>query len=503
MTTLKSKILDISTRSRLILLNTEKAEQLGITTHDRVKLTKDEYSVSAIVNTSETFVGCEEVGVFLDTAKELKIAEGDMVTLNLLPPPTSIQFIRKKMRGEKLAKEEIDSIIKDTVDRTLSDIEITAFVTGEQHYGMDMDEVEALTRAMVGHGETIDFERPVFDKHSLGGIPGNKVTLLIVPIVAAAGLLIPKTSSRAITSPSGTADTMCALAPVEFSASELKKIVNKTNGAIIWGGSLNLAPADDIFIGVEYPLQIDPEPQMLASIMAKKLAVGTDYLVLDLPVGHEAKVETAEQARSISNKLIELGQRLGVKVKCGLTYGGQPVGYSVGPALEAREALLALEGRGPSSLVEKSTALAGLLFEVAGKAVRGKGQDLAKEILASGKALAKMREIIEAQGGNPQVKPEELPVGTHRAEILAPFDGYITRVSNRAISAIARAAGAPLERGAGLIFHGKEGHKVEKEEKMLEIYAERESKLEEAYQLALKLKPMTLEGMLLQEIPEV
>jgi len=499
----KSKIVDISSRSRLILLNSKKAEQLGIAAHDRVKLMTDERSVPAIVNISETFVGPEEVGIFLDAAKELDIVEGEMVTVNQLATPTSVQYIRKKMRGEKLAREEIDSIIKDAVDRSLSDIEITAFITAEQYHGMDMDEVEALTRSMVQTGTTIDFQRPVFDKHSLGGIPGNKVTLLIVPIVAAAGLLIPKTSSRAITSPSGTADTMSALAPVEFSASELKRIVTKTNGAIIWGGSLNLAPADDIFIGVEYPLQIDPEPQMLASIMAKKLAVGTDYLVLDLPVGREAKVETPEQARSISNKLIELGERLGVKVKCGVTYGGQPIGYSVGPALEAREALLALDGRGPASLVEKSTALAGLLFELAGKAARGKGQDMAKEMLASGKAMAKMREIIEAQGGNSKIEPDGLPIGQHKADILAPYSGYITHVSNKAITAIARAAGAPMEKGAGLIFHGKEGHKVDKEEKVLEIYAERESRLEEAYQLALKLKPITLEGMLLQEIPEL
>jgi len=501
--TFRSKIVDISTRSRLILLNAKDAEQLGITTHDRVRLTKDERSAPAIVNTTETFVGPGDVGVFLDTAKELQIVEGDAVDVALLPPPTSVQYIKKKMRGEKLANEEINSIIKDVVDRTLGEIEITAFITAEQHHGMTMDEIEALTRAMVNHGSTIDFQRPVFDKHSLGGIPGNKVTLLIVPIVAAAGLLIPKTSSRAITSPSGTADTMSTLAPVDFTASELKAIAAKTNGAIIWGGSLNLAPADDIFIGVEYPLQIDPEPQMLASIMAKKLAVGTNYLVLDLPVGREAKVETFEQARSISNQLIDLGERLGVRVKCGITYGGQPVGYSVGPALEAKEALLALEGRGPTSLVEKSTALAGLLFELAGKASKGKGQDMAKELLASGKALKKMREIIEAQGGDPKVGPGNIPIGDSKAEITAPCDGYITRVSNKAITEIARAAGAPIEKGAGVVFYGKEGHKVEKDQKILEIHAERESRLDEAYQLALKLKPITLEGMLLQEIPEL
>ena len=499
----RSKIVDISTRSRLILLNAKDAEPLGITTHDRVRLAKDESSVPAIVNTTETFVGPGDVGVFLDTAKELGIVDGDTVTITLLPPPTSVQHIKKKMRGEKLAKEEINCIVKDVVDRTLGEIEITAFITAQQHHGMNMDEIEALTRAMVDHGSTIDFQRPVFDKHSLGGIPGNKVTLLIVPIVAAAGLLIPKTSSKAITSPAGTADTMSTLAPVDFSASELKAIATKVNGAIIWGGSLNLAPADDIFIGVEYPLQIDPEPQMLASIMAKKLAVGTDYLVLDLPVGREAKVETFEQARSISNQLIDLGERLGVRAKCGITYGGQPVGYSVGPALEAKEALLALEGRGPTSLVEKSTALAGLLFELAGKASKGRGQAIAKELLTSGKALKKMHEIIEAQGGNPKVGPDDIPIGEKKAEIAAPCDGYITRVSNKAITAIARAAGAPVEKGAGVVFYGKEGHKVEKDQRILEIHAERESRLDEAYQLALKLKPITLEGMLLQEIPEL
>jgi len=499
----RSKIVDISTRSRLILLNVKDAERLGMTTHDRARLTKDERSAPAIVNTTETFVEPGDVGVFLDTAKELDVVEGDPVTVTLLPPQTSVQYIKKKMRGEKLANHEINNIIKDVVDRSLSEIEITAFIIAQQYHGMGMDEIEGLTRAMVEHGSTIDFQKPVFDKHSLGGIPGNKVSLLIVPIVAAAGLLIPKTSSRAITSPSGTADTMSTLAPVDFSATELKAIANKTNGAIIWGGSLNLAPADDIFIGVEYPLQMDPESQMLASIMAKKLAVGTDYLVLDLPVGREAKVETSEQARRISNQLIELGERLGVRTKCGITYGGQPVGYSVGPALEAKEALLALEGRGPTSLVEKSTALAGLLFELAGKAPRGKGQDFATEILTSGRALAKMREIIEAQGGDPRVKPDEMPIGEKKVQVNAPCDGYITRVSNRAITAIARAAGAPIEKGAGVVFYGKEGHKVKKDETILEIHAERETRLDEAYQMALKLKPITLEGMLLQEIPEL
>jgi len=499
---LRSRVIDISTEKRTSLLNLKDAEAFGIRTHDRVRVRAGERSVTTIVQTTKTIVHPGELGVFEDVARQLEIESGAMVAVELQPAPTSLRLIQKKLKGERLTGEEILNITGDVVNRNLSDVEIAAFLLAQQFHGMAIEETVSLTKAMVETGASIDFEKPVYDKHSIGGIPGNKVSLLIVPIIAAAGLLIPKTSSKAITSASGTADTMGVLAPVEFSAGELKKIVLKTHGAIVWGGSLNFAPADDILINVEYPLQIDPESQMLASILAKKLAVGTDYLVIDLPVGKESKVESFEEARGLSNRFIELGEKLGIAVKCGLTYGGQPVGYAVGPALEAREALQALEGKGPSSLVEKSTALAGLLFEIAGKVIRGKGQDFAKEILNNGRALKKMREIIEAQGGNPMIKPEDIPIGQHVAEIYAPADGYITRVSNRAITEIARAAGAPMEKGAGLIFYGKEGHKVTKGEKVLEIYAERESKLEEARTVALKINPITVEGMLLREIPE-
>jgi AMP phosphorylase len=499
---LNAKIVDISTAKREILLNVKDAEKLGVHIHDRVKIRYGEKFTTAIVNTTKTFIQPSEVGIFRDVVQELNVKDGDPISIELLPFPTSVKFIHKKMRGQQLKKDEILHVVQDVVNQNLSEVEIAAFLLAEYYHGMTMEEIASLTKAMVETGARIDFEKPVYDKHSVGGIPGNKVTLLIVPIVAAAGLLIPKTSSRAITSPAGTANTMSVLAPVEFTAEELKEIALKTNGAIVWGGSLNMAPADDIFIRVEYPLQIDPESQMLASIMAKKLAVGADYVVIDLPVGKEAKVETFEEARRLSNQFIELGERLGIKVKCGVTYGGQPVGYTVGPALEAREALQALEGKGPTSLIEKSTALAGLLLEMSGRVAKGEGQNYAKNVLEQGKALKKMREIIEAQGGNPNVKPEDIPVGQYKAEIIAPCDGYIARVSNNAISTIARAAGAPVDKGAGVVFYGKEGHKVKKGQVLLEIYAESESKLDQAYSLALKLMPITIEGMLLYEIPE-
>jgi AMP phosphorylase len=295
---------------------------------------------------------------------------------------------------------------------------------------------------------------------------------------------------------------MSVLAPVEFSAQELQKIASKLNGAIVWGGGLNLAPADDAFITVEYPLSLDPEPQMIASILAKKLAVGTDFLVLDIPTGEGAKITSSEEARRLGNRFIEMGAKLNMRIRCGVTYGGQPVGRAVGPALEAKEAMQTLEGAGSQSLVEKSTALAGMLLEMGGKASKGNGQETARAILQSGKALKKMIEIIEAQGGNPHIRSEDIVVGSCKHSVTAPADGYVTHVANVAINEIARAAGAPVEKGSGVILHLKRGEKVSKGEPILDIYAERQSRLEQAYSLVAKLQPITIEGMLLEEIPE-
>jgi len=488
------------TGHRIVLLNGKDCERVDIRAHDRVSLKQNGRDVAAMVDTTTTLVGQGEVGITKDIAPELNVKDGDKIEVSLLPSPSSTQFIRKKIFGGGLAKDEVQSIIQDTVNGFLSEVEMAGFLIAQQFHGMTDDEQVWLTKAMADTGERIDFERPVYDKHSVGGVPGNKVSLLIVPIVASAGLLIPKTSSRAITSPSGTGDTMSVLAPVEFSADELKEVTLKAGGAIVWGGSLHLAPADDVFIQVEHQLRIDPESQMIASIMAKKLAVGVDFMVLDLPVGHEAKIASSDDGRRLSFKFIDIGMKLGLKVRCGITYGGQPVGYAIGPALEAREALEALEGKGSTSLVEKSTALAGMLLELGGKTPRGEGQELARHILSSGKALEKMREIIDTQGGDSKVSSADIAVGEHRAELIAPCDGYITRVSNSAMNQIARAAGAPGEKGAGIVLYGKEGHKVSKGQKVMGIFGERDARVEEAYNLALKLTPIIIEGMLLQEV---
>ncbi|MGQ4914494.1 MAG: AMP phosphorylase [Candidatus Asgardarchaeia archaeon] len=497
------KILDITSKSRSIIMNKDDAKKLRMNINDRVKvITKSGKETVCLLDITSTFISPGEIGVFYNISEDLEIKNGDRVIIELAPSPASIRFIKKKMDGRNLSKEEFKIIVSDIVNGTLSDLEILAFVLSQKFLGMDMDEIEFLTRAMAETGDILKFDEPVYDKHSIGGVPGNKVSLLIVPIVAAAGLLIPKTSSRAITSPSGTADTMEVLAPVEFDAEELKRLAIKTRGVIVWGGALNLAPADDIIIRVEHPLSIDPKPQMMASIMSKKIAVGVNFLVLDIPVGKGAKIENINDGRKFARQMVELGERVNIKVECGITYADQPVGHAVGPALEAKEALEALLGKGPTSLIEKSTALAGILLEMAGKATRGAGQDLAKKILYSGKAHKKMLEIIEAQGGDPKITPEKIPLAANSITIESPADGYVTRVSNSSINQIARIAGAPFDKTAGLILHRKVGYKVKKGDPLLTIYTENESKLTTAHSYAMANPPVTVEGMLLQRISE-
>lgn len=500
---LRVKIIDIETGSHLaVLLNPSELARLAIFAGERVLIKYDRKETVAIAESTQDLVEPGEIGILKGIQRELNIKAGKEVEVSGDVRPTSIRAIRKKMDGLPLEKEEIHAIVQDLVAGRLSSIDTAAFLVSEQILGLSLEETVHLTWSIAEEGERIDFGDSVFDKHSIGGVPGNKVSLLIVPIVAAAGLIIPKTSSRAITSPSGTADTMEVLANVEFDSEELKEIVDKIGAAIVWGGALNLAPADDLFIQIEHPLQIDPRPQMIASIMAKKLSTGIGYLVLDIPTGQGCKVITMDEARKLSHDFIHVGNELGINVHCAVTYGSQPVGHAIGPALEAREALETLMGGGPTSLIEKSTGLAGILLEMGGLATRGSGRKMAKEILSSGKALTKMREIIQAQNGNAQVQPKDIPLGEYTYEVLAPSDGYVATLNNRAIVRIARAAGTPKFAGSGIYVHNKVGARVKEGDAVLTIYSESEGKLGDAVEVAQNSMPFTVEGMILQTMTD-
>lgn len=480
---LKARPLELEAKKPIVILNREDAGELDVRPLDRVELSYKGRKATAIVNVAERFVKQGEIGLYGAVQESLRAVPGDPVKVNASLPPESLVSIREKLSGKTLKYQEIREIIEDVISNRLSDIEITAFVTSLYTHGMTMEETAALANSMTLTGKTLKLGRgEVHDKHSLGGVPGDKTTLVLVPLVAAAGLTIPKTSSRAITSPAGTADRVECLCPVELSLEEIRRVVRKTRGCMVWGGAVDLAPADDIFIQIEYPLSIDP--LLLPSVMSKKKAVGAKYLVIDMPTGKGTKIKTIGEANELAERFIELGDRMDIRVSCISTFGEQPVGFAIGPALEAREALKTLMGSGPPDLVDKALDLSAALFSFKS---RGDGYRKALHILRSGKACKKLREIIGAQGGDPGIKPEDIPIGPKSAEVRAGSSGRILWVSNRDFVEIARASGTPKNKGAGLLLHRKLGDRVRKGDVLFEVFAEKRYKLKRALQLANRL----------------
>ena len=348
---------------------------------------------------------------------------------------------------------------------------------------MSTEETILLTKAMVKHGEVLKLKKyPVIDKHSIGGIPGNRTTLIVVPIIAAAGYYIPKTSSRSITSPAGTADTMEVLANVTFPIKKMKEIVLKNHGCIVWGGSLNLAPADDKIIAVERPLEIDAESQLLASIMAKKHSVSSTHILIDVPVGKDSKVKNMFEALKLKKEFEKIGRRLKKHVKVLITDGTQPIGNGIGPALEARDVLWVLkrDPRRPTDLEKKCLMMCSKIFDMLN--VKD-GHKKALEILNSGEAYAKMVEIIKAQNGR-EIAAEDIKVGKYAYDVLSTKSGKVVSVDNTSISRIARIAGAPNDKGAGIYLYKHIGDKVKKGEKLYTIYADSEHEFEYAKDVA-------------------
>ena len=499
---LKIRKIHLETGKPIAVLNKSDAEALGIRPLERIRIVAKRGEIVAIIDVTEKFAKEGEILLSEDCFEEIKLTEGEIVNVKPEERPESVKYIRKKLTGAYLSYKEIEKIIKDVVKRRLSEIELTAFLTALYIRGISMEEAESLTKAMVRTGKTMKFKKkPVVDKHSIGGIPGDKTSLLVVPIVAAAGLIIPKTSSRAITSPAGTADRMECIAPVEFSAEEIMRIVNKTNACLVWGGALELAPADDIFIQIEFPLGIDP--MLFPSILSKKKAVGSEYVVIDIPTGKQAKVKSLDEAEDLAHDFIELGSRLKMHVACIASFGEQPLGRAIGPALEAREALQALQGKGPSDLVDKAATLAGVLFKMTGKG----DKKLAMKILQTGKAMKKFREIVKAQGGKENIKPSDIPLGEKRIDIKANTSGKILWIYNHRIASIAKTAGAPKYKGAGIYLYKKMGDVVKKGDKLFTIFAEKSSKLNAAIKLMKKEFPIVIgkgygESMALKKIPE-
>ena len=445
----------------------------------------------------------DQVGLSEDAFAQLDVPEGHAIRVSQAEPPTSIPALHRKIGGERLSHNDYRAIIGDIAAHRYSKIELTAFVIAAHQGELDREEVFYLTDAMARVGRRLDWhEHPVVDKHCVGGLPGNRTSMLVVPIVAAHGMLCPKTSSRAITSPAGTADTMEVLAEVGPPFERLAEIVREHRGCLAWGGSSELSPADDVLISVERPLSIDSPGQMVASILSKKVAAGSSHLLLDIPVGPTAKVRSMADARHLRKLFEFVGTRLGLVLDVVITDGRQPIGRGVGPVLEARDVMRVLQGdtRAPSDLREKALRLAGRMLEFDPDVRGGDGYAMARDILDAGRALAKMRAIIDAQGRR-AFDPDAPALAPLYFEVAAKQSGTVTGIDNQQISRIARLAGAPKVQGAGLDLLCKLGDPVQSGQPLYRVYAAYPSDLDFARQAAHRADGYTVGSA--QDVPPV
>ena len=451
----------------------------GFTALTRVVVHYDGRSIVATLNVVHSELLLHgDAGLSMEAMKRLEVKEGDCLSFSHLKHISSLGQVRAKMYHKELTEEAFNAIITDIVAGRYSNIELAAFISACSGNNLSLNEIIGLTKAMINTGQKIKWDNTmVFDKHCVGGLPGNRTTPIVVSIVAAAGLIIPKTSSRAITSPAGTADTMETMAPVNLGLAEIKQVVEKDNGCIVWGGAVKLSPADDILISVEKSLDVDSEGQMIASVLSKKVAAGATHVVIDIPVGETAKVRSGKAAKMLKAYFEAVGKVIGLQVKVILTDGSQPVGKGIGPSLEAMDVLSVLrnEKNAPQDLKERAIVLAGTLLELSGTFAAGTGNEAAKEILETGKAGAKFLAICESQGGF-----REPRFAKYSHDVLSEKEGVIKNIDNRGLARVAKLAGAPKLPSAGILFLSPLRKKVSKGEVLYTIYAEAKGELEYA-----------------------
>ncbi len=484
---LKVKILKLFAGRPVAILHKKTADKLGVNVDDRISLSKKNKKIISVVDIATGLLKEDKIAVSNEIVKEINLKENEFIDINIAQHPESINLIYKKLKCIPLNEKELKKIISDVVKNALTGPEIAYFVSAIYKCGMSIKEIEYLTKAIVSTGKTLHLRGKVADKHGIGGIPGNRTTPIIIPICSSAGLIIPKTSSRAITTSAGTADVIESIAKVDFSAEEIFRIIKKTKACMVWGGALGLAPADDKIIQIEKLLNLDPEAQLLASILAKKLAVDSKYVLIDIPYGSSAKVSKSE-ALVLKNKFEKLAKKFNITLQCVLTDGSQPIGNGIGPVLEMRDivSILKQEPERPLDLEKKSLMLSGLLLEMTGKAKKGKGIELAKKILQSGKAFKKFQEIIKAQKGH----LNNLKLGKFNKDIKAKKSGKIVEIDNKNINFLARVLGCPADKSAGIYIHKHLNDLVKNRETLLTFYAESEEKLKEALGFYKKIKPI-------------
>jgi len=419
-----------------------------------------------------------EIGLSDSAWDRLQAHEREPIWVSHPKPLESLSHLRAKIFGNTLDRAQIFVIIGDIAAGLYADVHLAAFVTACSDGRLTLEEITYLTEAMVAAGSRLHWPQSmVADKHCVGGLPGNRTTPLVVSIVTCFGLTMPKTSSRAITSPAGTADTMETLTEVALSLEQMQQVVRDTGGCLAWGGSMGLSPADDLLIRVERALDIDSEGQLIASVLSKKIAAGATHVLIDIPIGSSAKVRDRAKAERLSELMQGVADALGLTLKIVISDGSQPIGRGIGPALEARDLLAVLrnEPGAPDDLRQRAVELAGALLELCHAALPGTGKEQALAALSDGRAWTQFRRICQAQGGL-----REPPQAPYLYQLQATHGGRVTHIDNRLLAQAAKLAGAPADPAAGVILYKRLGDRVSRGETLLSLHAESPGELDYA-----------------------
>ena len=446
------------------------------------------HSVRAKLNivVDEGLVGVDEIGLSTIAFSKLDLAEGSQVMIDRTPSPGSTAALRAKIAGNTLSAPQLDTIIRDFAEDRYNGREMSAFLVAASE-NLNLDELEAITKARAAHCQQLSWPVDlVADKHSMGGVPGSRITLIVIPIVAAYGITIPKTSSRAITSASGTADAMEVLARVDLSQADVKKVVEDAGGCIAWNGNLNHSPVDDVMNSITRPLAIDSQKWSVASILSKKLAAGSTHVIVDIPFGQGSKTPTIADAEILATLFESVGERIGLTVEAKPTDGSRPIGKGIGPALEVRDVYAVLRGHAlaPAELRNKALEFAGRIIEWGAKVEQGHGKAVAKDILDSGRALEAFEKIIEAQGRNDDPDTASPIV----SEVHAKASGTVVGLRGNVLSGIARSAGAPFDKSAGVDIVSDFGQTVVAGDPIMMIHASTTTEMSTALDYASRLE---------------
>jgi pyrimidine-nucleoside phosphorylase len=410
----------------------------------------------------------------------------------------TVDLIHRKRDGEELSPDEISFLINGYTSGQIPDYQMSAFLMATFFSGMSDREVDALTETMIRSGEVVDLTLIPglkVDKHSTGGV-GDKTSLISAPIAAAAGVVVPMISGRGLGHTGGTLDKLESIPGfrTDLTIDEFRAQLSKLNLAFI-GQTDEIAPADRMLYALRDSTgTVESIPLIASSIMSKKLASGLDALVLDVKVGAGAFMKKQVEARRLAQIMVGIGRRMGNKrVQALITNMDQPLGYAIGNALEVMEVSQTLQNVGPVDLHEISIELAARMIHLGKKADSiDQAREIAQAKILDGSAYRKLKEVIQAQGGNPQVldRFELLPNATGAREILCPRSGYISAINAEDIGLASTMIGAGRDRkedvidpAVGVILEAKAGQKIDAGSVLCRIYYTRDERLEDAAQL--------------------